>query len=98
MLLNVCVPVICNPLQENMTMTWWLLVVVQEALHVPKKVSYNCIMCFHSLVILYIVCVTIVTYKSALTAALVGQNVAVLDYVEPSIKGKKESSLVFFTK
>lgn len=44
--------------------------------------------------------VAIITYPSALTAALVGQNVAVLDYVEPSMKGnaKRESSLAFLTK
>lgn len=82
-----------------MTMTWWLLVVVQEALHVPKKVSSICIMCFHCLVInnMRQTQVTIIKYPSVVTAALVGQNVAVLDYVEPSIKGNKKERVALFS-
>lgn len=80
-------------------MTWWLLVVVQEALHVPKKVSYICIMCFRCLVInnMLQTQVTIITYPSVVTAALVGQNVAVLDYVEPSFKGNKKERVALLS-
>lgn len=70
-----------------MTMTLWLLVVGREALHVPKKVSYNNKRVFPCLASYNVSEVTIITYPSVITAALVGQKVAVLDYVEPSIKG-----------
>lgn len=33
-------------------------------------------------------------YPHVLTAALAGQNVAVLDYVEPSLKGKKKKKKI----
>lgn len=48
----------------------------------------------------YKLCVAMFTSPSVLTAALLGQNVAVLDYVEPSMKGnaKRESSRVSLSK
>ena len=36
-------------------------------------------------------------YPHVLTAALAGQNVAVLDYVEPSLKGKKKKRATLFS-
>lgn len=73
-------------------MTWWLLVVDLEAWLVPKKVKL-----FARLFIIYSHLLNRFLSNHTLTvsphcaAAQLGQKVAVLDYVEPSAKGKHAS-------
>lgn len=71
-------------IQESLTTTWWWLVEVREAWHVPKKVRRFCYSlksvrnCYYF---------PDNTQYLVFTAAQLGQTVAVLDYVEPSLKG-----------